>query len=119
MSTIPIFRFRPNRVDAARWLGPTQAAILEYLWEAERPRTVKQIWRAVGDGRALTTIGTHLLRMADAGLLLRSGSYTSLFAPALTRAEFEGYQFNAILTAIGCDAVAAWLAAQPQEEVTP
>lgn len=115
MSAIPILRFCPDQDGAARWLPPMKAAILDYLFDAAYPRTVRQVWRAVGDGRALTTVQTHLLHMTAAGLLIRSRQYISTFAPALSRAEFEVYQFDAMLRAIGRNEVEQWLDSQPRE----
>ncbi len=109
MPRIPLYPFRPDRSGTARWLRPSWARIMDLVWDAPRAVTIKYVWRTLDDGRALTTIQTHLLLMTQAGLLLRYQSYGSVFAPACTRQEFEQVQTDALLTALGADALADYL----------
>ncbi len=97
-------RFRPQAEGLDRWLGSLEAAVMRIIWDADAPRTIKQIWRAllrdyrndIGYTTAMTT--TH--RLARKGLLHRAGGRARatphIYTPTCTEAEFVEIQARAI-----------------------
>ena len=104
--TLPILRYKPTADGLLRWLGPTEAAIMEIIWAAERPITVKAIWREIEREYrelAYTTVMTTMERLAEKQLLDRrrpSGSSAYVYTPRETRAQFEARQAAAILASL-------------------
>lgn len=102
---IPIMRFRPDADGLERWLGPLEAAIMAYIWNADRPVTVRRVWRALdcadGAQRALSTILTTMARLAEKRLLTRAiAGQTYIYAATCTEAEFVELQIAAILRSV-------------------
>lgn len=61
-----------RRVVAGRRIGAIEAELLERLWEAERPLTVREIAATLsGKPRAYTTVVTMLTRLMEKGLVRR------------------------------------------------
>ncbi|WP_242905976.1 BlaI/MecI/CopY family transcriptional regulator [Actinomadura terrae] len=58
--------------DARRPAGELEAAVLDVLWAAAGPMTVREVQTAVGGGLARTTITTILSRLTAKGLLRRA-----------------------------------------------
>lgn len=56
-----------------RLLGELERAVMEYLWKAAEPQTVRQVHAALSVRRdlAYTTIMTVLQRLADKGLVVQ------------------------------------------------
>ena len=100
--TLPVLRFDPSKEGAERWLGPTEAAIMEIVWAAERPITVKAIWREIEREYrelAYTTVMTTMERLAEKQLLDRRrpiGSSAYVYSARETRAQFIERQAAAI-----------------------
>ncbi len=78
----------PHRPDAGR-LGPLEWRVLEALWRRDQPASVRDLQPEFGD-IAYTTLMTTLDRLHRKDVLERSKSGRAfLYAPRLTRAEFE------------------------------
>ena len=62
---------RAERRVLAGWrMGPVEAEVLERLWEAGRPLSVREVSAGLnGDRRAYTTVMTILTRLAEKGLV--------------------------------------------------
>ncbi len=101
---IPVMRFRPQAEGLDRWLGSLEAAVMRIIWDADAPRTIKQIWRAllrdyrsdIGYTTAMTT--TH--RLWRKGLLSRSSvakrAFPHVYTQTCTETEFVELQVRAI-----------------------
>jgi predicted transcriptional regulator len=95
--------YRPDRAGLERYgLGPTEAALMEYLWECTSGRTLSQVVYYRADGRATTTIQTTLNRLTRKGLLIRSKTDSShyCYRPAEPRFEWEERQIAAVRAAL-------------------
>lgn len=64
--------YRPDRTGLERFLGPTEAYYMAYLWSCRGGRTLRQIMECRSDGRAKTSVQTTLNRLARKGLLRRT-----------------------------------------------
>ena len=102
--TLPVLRFDPSKEGAERWLGPTEAAIMEIIWAAERPITVKGILRRLERSYhplAYTSVLTTTDRMYDKQLLDRGRAGPAfVYSARETRAQFEERQRAAILASL-------------------
>lgn len=74
--------------------GDTEAVVMDVVWSAAGPVTVREILTAVNAGRssrplAYTTVQTVVTNLADKGLLRRDGRERAhRFEAAVSRAEF-------------------------------
>jgi len=94
---IPVMRFNPAVSGLERWLGPLEADLMDLLYDADGPRTVKQIWRLNERDLGYTTVMTTMVRLAEKGLLARRRNgmaYT--YWPTCTREEFIELQLAAV-----------------------
>ena len=102
--TLPILRYKPTADGLLRWLGPTEAAIMEIVWEAERPITVKGILRRLErtyHPLAYTSVLTTTDRMHDKQLLDRGRAGPAfVYSARETREQFEERQRAAILASL-------------------
>jgi predicted transcriptional regulator len=100
----PVFRFNPTKTDLERWLGPLETPIMEAMWRADYPRTVRGVWRELtqlGAPQAYTTVMTTMVRLWAKGMLNRSGkSRTYQYTTRETRMQFEERQIAAIQASI-------------------
>lgn len=104
---IPILRYRPQAEGLERWFGSLEAAIMDIVWSAGSPRTIKQIWRALQESYAdiaYTTAMTTVHRLWKKGLLIRDPtprpSNTHVYRPSCSDVEFEELQRRAILQSL-------------------
>jgi len=104
---LPILRFRPQAKGAERWLGSLEAAIMEIVWSADSPRTIKQVWRALQESYgdlAYTTAMTTVHRLWKKGLLTRNSvpltSNTHIYRASCSEAEFVELQTRAIIQSL-------------------
>jgi predicted transcriptional regulator len=74
------------RDPAATLLGPLESEIMDVIWDAARPISVREVVDRLNDGRkpklAYTTVMTVMTRLADKGVLAR-------------RREGRGYVYEA------------------------
>ena len=73
-----------------RLLGELERAVMEHLWEAAEPQTVRQVHAALAARRdlAYTTVMTVLQRLADKSLVVQNrGERAYRYAPAQGRDE--------------------------------
>ena len=103
--TLPVLRFDPSKEGAERWLGPLEAAIMEVVWSAGRPVTVKAVWRLLKldyhPKIAYTTAMTTMTRLAEKRLLERTRKGMAYVYTAVeTREQFEARQRAAILASL-------------------
>jgi len=54
-------------------LGPTEIQIMIIAWASSEPLTVRNVRRQLADDRAHTTVMTTMERLADKGVLSRTG----------------------------------------------
>jgi predicted transcriptional regulator len=95
--------YRPHKDGLERYgLGPTEAALMEYLWDCTSGRTLSQVVYYRADGRATTTVQTTLNRLTRKGLLIRSKTDSShyRYRPAETREVWEARQIAAVQAAL-------------------
>lgn len=63
------------RDDATKGLGPLEAQVMQILWAAREPLTVRDVLERLNRGRrpslAYTTVMTVMTRLADKEILLR------------------------------------------------
>lgn len=104
---IPILRYRPQAEGLERWFHPLELAIMTALWDAGRPRTVKQVWqhlrREYRADIAYTTVASTLMRLAEKGMLCRTGAGAGpahLYHAPCSQAEFVEIQVRAIRTSL-------------------
>ena len=90
--------YYPDRDGLERFLGPTEAALMSYLWSCCSPRTLTQICFYRANGRATTTIQTTLNRLVTKGLLTRSKADGEMYryAPVEPRQAWEARQIAAV-----------------------
>ena len=90
--------YYPDRDGLERFLGPTEAALMSYLWSCCSPRTLTQICFYRANGRATTTIQTTLNRLVTKGLLTRSKADGEMYryAPIEPRQAWEARQIAAV-----------------------
>ena len=97
-------RYYPERDGLERFgLGPTEADIMDYLWNCTSARTLTQVFYYRHGGRAKTTIMTTLNRLVAKGLLIRSreGAHYSRYAPAEPRQQWEARIIAAVKQSLG------------------
>jgi predicted transcriptional regulator len=83
-----------------RGLGELEAGVLEVLWSAGEPRSVRDVHRALGVERELayTTVLTVLDRLHDKRLVARRRAGKAfLYTPRLSREEFLGERAAQVL----------------------
>lgn len=86
------FYFDVTAEGAAVFLGPTEAELMELVWQRGE-LTVKKVLYFLGESneRSYTTVMTVMARLADKGLLLRERQGRSfVYRPALDRETFLG-----------------------------
>lgn len=74
-----------------RLLGQLELAIMEVLWKADGPLTVRDVLKQLSPARdlAYTTVMTVMARLVDKGLLTRTRRGKAyVYEPALTRKGF-------------------------------
>ena len=102
-AAIPIMRFDPRASGLERWLGPLEAACMEYLYSStDGPRTVKHVWHGMRHSdHAYTTIMTTLVRLARKGLLSRRrAGMAYVYVTTCSRDEFVELQIAAVLRSV-------------------
>ena len=78
-----------GREDLAALFGRLEVVVLDMLWSADGPLTVKAAHKRLRDhGYTLTTVQTTLNRLVDKGILVRSDHRPATYQPALTRQAF-------------------------------
>lgn len=105
---LPIPAFTPTRHDLERWLGPLEAAIMAALWDAERPQTVKAIWRAVCREYKAVAYTTVMSTLGGPGRLYHKGwverrksGACHVYWPRETRAQFKDRMVEVIRESLG------------------
>ena len=102
--TLPALRYDVRQTGLRRWLGPTEAAIMEIVWAAERPITVKGILKRLERSYhplAYTSVLTTTDRMHDKQLLDRGrAGLAFVYSARETREQFEERQRAAILASL-------------------
>lgn len=77
----------PERRGPGRLLGPLESQVMDVVWAAEGPMTVRQALERINDGRdpvlAYTTVMTVMSRLVEKGALSR-------------RPEGRGYAYEAV-----------------------
>lgn len=90
--------------------GPLETAVLEVLWAADHPLTVRAMHTALRDqgDRAYTTIMTTAVRMVEKGLLVREsgrrgfgGSYR--YRAVVSKAALLAQEIEALCARLGVD----------------
>lgn len=101
-ATIPIMRFNPSADGLERWLGPLEAACMDYLYSADGPHTVKHVWHGMRQSdNAYTTIMTTMTRLAKKGLLSRRrAGMAYVYVTTCSRDEFVELQIAAVLRSV-------------------
>lgn len=108
-----------SRTIAGHRIGTLEADVLERLWEAGRPLSVREVVVGLkGRRRAYTTIMTVLSRLHEKGLVERVLSGRAyLYAAAGTPAEIAARKIHELLTATGePKAVLAHLVGELEED---
>jgi len=80
-------------------LSETEWKVMRVVWE-QHPVSARDVLEAVGDetGWAYTTTKTILSRLADKGAVdVKKRANTSLYSPAVTRAEARGVALRGLL----------------------
>jgi predicted transcriptional regulator len=83
-----------------RSLGELETSVLEVLWLAGEPKSVRDVHQALGPKRnlAYTTVLTVLDRLHDKHLVIRRRAGKAfLYEPRLTREEFLGERAARVL----------------------
>jgi predicted transcriptional regulator len=74
-------------------LGPLEAEVMEAVWKAGRPTSVRDVLQAVNEGRkqalAYTTVMTIMSRLAEKGILNRTQHGRSYLYEAAARDAAE------------------------------
>lgn len=101
---LPVLRFNPTKDGIERWMGPLETIVMESMWRADYPRTVKGVWKELGQlgqPQAYTTIMTTMGRLWEKAILSREKRGASYaYRARETRAQFEERQIAAILASI-------------------
>ncbi len=114
MSNIPLLRYDPHKEGLRRWLGPTEAIVMDVLWHERKPLDVGAVVQRIaddeGDARNYRTIATILTRLAGPKPLLYRRSVPAalggghdcwIYWPVCTIEEFEARQAEAIVKSLG------------------
>lgn len=97
----------PQKQGLERWLGPLQAAIMDYLWEQPTPSVINDIhdhlrW-VYRDDLAYTTVGATMQRLVTAGLVSKArrlGTNAHVYAAAESRTAYEERRVREVLASI-------------------
>lgn len=86
-----------------RWLGPLEAALMDYLWDCTSPRTLAQVHYYRGGGRTSSTIQTTLHRLVRKGLLRRVEAPHAdyQYTPVEPRETWEARQIEIVRESLG------------------
>ncbi|MDI3316311.1 MAG: BlaI/MecI/CopY family transcriptional regulator [Bacillota bacterium] len=97
-------------------VGPLERAVLDRLWDADRPLSIREVLEALGPDHPVTfnTVMTVMNRLVEKGLLRRSGKRRRyLYQPALSRREYLGrssyQQMESLLAEMGPLALAGFV----------
>lgn len=97
----------PQKQGLERWMGPTQAAIMDYLWEQSTPSTIPDIHdhlrRVYRADLAYTTVGATLARLVQDGLVIKAhhlDSKAHLYVAPESRAVYEERRVRKVLASI-------------------
>jgi len=96
----------PRNGDIRFALGDLEAAMLEELWAANSPLTVKEFHDKIAPhrGTAVTTVATILDRLYRKGMLSRKlvkeGGPHYVYSPRLTKNEFKHVVVNNVMGAL-------------------
>jgi len=96
----------PRNRDIRFALGDLEAAMVEELWEAGSPLSVREFHDKVGRSRsvAVTTVATILDRLYQKGMLSRKlvkeGGPHYLYSPRLSEDEFKHVVVNDVMGAL-------------------
>ncbi|MBX5464473.1 MAG: BlaI/MecI/CopY family transcriptional regulator [Clostridia bacterium] len=106
-------------------LGPLERAVMEQLWKAGRPLSIREVLEALQPAYPVTfnTVMTVMNRLVEKGLLRRSGERRSyLYAPVLSRQEYLGrssyQQMESLLAEMGPLALARFVDAAADADPT-
>ncbi len=94
-STLKLNTLRPQRRDIRFALGDLEAVTLRALWEADKPRSVRELQTEITRTRpvAATTVATILDRLYRKGIalrtLVREGGPHYVYSARLTETEFK------------------------------
>jgi predicted transcriptional regulator len=98
-----------GRKDPERRLGPLEAEVMERLWEAGGPLSVRQLLERLNHGRrpqlAYTTVMTVMSRLAEKGALVRRRDGRGYVYDA-TADDLAGLAVRGVLRDFGDAAVA-------------
>jgi len=96
----------PRNRDLRFALGDLEAAMLEELWEADSPLTVRQFHQKIAHDRpvAITTVATILDRLHRKGMLsrklIKEGGPHYLYSPRVSEDEFKHAVVNNVMGAL-------------------
>ena len=96
----------PRNRDIRFALGDLEAAMLEELWDAGSPLSVREFYERISKDRsvAVTTVATILDRLFRKGMLsrklVREGGPHYLYSPRLSEAEFKHVVVNNVMGAL-------------------
>jgi len=92
---------RPRRLVAGRRVGAVEAEVLECLWRAGRPLSVREVIAELsGKRRAYTTVMTMLTRLVEKDLVRRLPAGRSfLYEPSGTEDELAAGALRDLLDA--------------------
>ncbi|MGH7787626.1 MAG: BlaI/MecI/CopY family transcriptional regulator [Candidatus Binatia bacterium] len=94
-------------------LGDLETAVMEYCWMSGE-NDAKSVHRAIGEARQITlnTIQSTLKRLYAKGLLVRQKvSHAHVYAPRISREEFQRHVLAEIATGLSRSETAGMLAA--------
>ncbi len=101
---LPICRLNPTKFGLERWLGPLETLVMEAMWANDYPRTVKGVWKELGQlghPQVYTTIMTTMTRLYQKGMLNRDKPGQGYaYRVRETRAQFEERQIAAARASI-------------------
>jgi predicted transcriptional regulator len=102
-------RVARTRKEGERLLGPLEAEVMERLWEAGEPLSVRQLLERLNRGRrqqlAYTTVMTVMVRLAEKGALVRRRDGRG-FVYEATADDLAGLAVRGVLRDFGEAAVA-------------
>lgn len=82
--------FRRPRESVSRALGELEREVMNLLWSASKPSSVRDVHERLGDRLAYTTVMTTLDRLHKKGLLARrSEGRAFMYTARLSREEFD------------------------------
>jgi predicted transcriptional regulator len=100
---------RGNLANGGGGFGPLEAEVMDAVWAAEAPASVREVMGQLNDARseslAYTTVMTVMSRLAEKGALLRSPAGRSYVYEA-TAADPAGIAVKNVIRTYGDEAVA-------------